>query len=109
IFGQVARQPNERLWGFVEERNLDQSAQRLLVPSIYRTVRLDRAALVQALAAAPMEFTRDATQNPIINLPMPDGNLARFRFEESPVIERGLAEKYPGLKTYRAQGIDDPT
>jgi hypothetical protein len=41
---------------------------------------------------------------------MPDGTLARFRFEKSPVVEAGLAAKYPELNaTYRAQGIDDPT
>ena len=110
IFGQAARQPNEGMWSAVEERSLDQTARRLIVPMIYRTVRLDKAALAQALASAPMEFTGDATQNPIIYLPMPDGTLARFRFEESPVVEAGLAAKYPELKmTYRAQGIDDPT
>src|SRR5436190_6415009 len=108
IFGQVARQPNERMWSFVEESSLDQSARRLIVPLVYHTVRLDQAALIQALAEAPMEFTRDPTQNPIIYLPMPDGTVARFRFEESPIMEPGLAAKYPGLKTYRAQGIDDP-
>src|SRR5438132_3549457 len=108
IFGQVTRQPNERMWEAVQERSLDQSARRLIVPLVYRTVRLDRAALLQALTGAPMEFTRSATQNPIIYLPMPDGTMARFRFEESPIIEPGLAAKYPGFKTYRAQGIDDP-
>src|SRR5213075_506659 len=107
ILGQVI-QPNERMWNFIEEHSLDQSARRLIVPLIYRTVRLDRVALAAALAGAPMEFTRDATQNPIIYLPMPDGTMARFRFEESPILEPGLAAKYPGLKTYRAQGIDDP-
>src|SRR6266850_2440824 len=109
IFGQVAKQPNEKMWEAVQERSLDQSAKRLIVPLVYRTVRLDRAALMEALAGAPMEFTREATQNPIIYLPMPDGTMARFRFEESPIMERGLAEKYPGFKTYRAQGVDDPT
>ena len=87
IFGQVTRQPNEKMWEAVPERSLDQSARRLIVPLAYRTVRLDRAALLQALAGAPMEFTRNATQNPIIYLPMPDGTMARFRFEESPIME----------------------
>jgi hypothetical protein len=109
IFGQATRQPNERMWNAIEENSLDRTARRLIVPMVYRTVRLDKAALAQALASAPMEFTGDATLNPIIYLPMPDGTLARFRFEESPIMEPGLAAKYPGLKTYRAQGIDDPT
>ena len=107
-FGQATNQSND-LWQSVEERSIDQSAKRLIVPKVYRTVRLDHAALAQALASAPMEFTQDPSQNPIIHLPMPDGSLARFRFEESPIIEPGLAAKYPELKTYRAQGIDDPT
>jgi len=110
IFGQNGRQPNERMWQSIDERSLEQTARRLIIPMAYRTVRLDQGALAQALAAAPMEFTRDATENPaIIYLPMPDGTQARFRFEESPIMEPGLAAKYPGLKTYRAQGVDDPT
>src|SRR5437868_12793422 len=99
IFGQVTRLTNERMWEAVPERSLDQSARRLIVPLVYRTVRLDRAALMQALAAAPMEFTRDPTQNPIIYLPMPDGTQARFRFEESPIMEADLDRKYPAFKT----------
>jgi hypothetical protein len=58
---------------------------------------------------APMEFSRPSSQNPIIELPMPDGTLARFRFEESPVMEPAFAAQYPDWKTYRAQGIDDPS
>ena len=109
-FGQAVRQPDAKMWQSVKERSLDRTAKRLIVPMAYRTVRLDKAALAQALAGAPMEFTREATENPaIIYLPMPDGTMARFRFEESPIMEPGLAAKFPGFKTYRAQGIDDPT
>jgi hypothetical protein len=97
------------MWSFVDERSLDQAAGRLIVPMRYRTVTVDRPALLQTLAGAPMEFTRNPSQNPIIYLPMPDGTTARFRFEESPIMEPGLAAKYPAFKTYRAQGIDDPT
>lgn len=108
-FGQTTHQPNERMWEDIDGRSLDPAAKRLIVPMAYRTVRLDPAALARTLQRAPMEFTREATENPaIIYLPMPDGTMARFRFEESPVMEPGLAAKYPGFKTYRAQGIDDP-
>ncbi len=109
IPGHAASQPDPKMWQRVDESSLDRAAHRLIVPTIYRTVRVDNAALAQALAAAPMEFTAAASNNPgIIYLPMPDGTMARFRFEESPIMEAGLAAKFPSFKTYRAQGIDDP-
>ncbi|MFZ1218455.1 MAG: reprolysin-like metallopeptidase, partial [Chthoniobacterales bacterium] len=109
-FAGAASQGDQTMWQSVEERSLDPAAKRLIVPAVYRTVRLDTATLAQTLAQAPMEFTTAARQNPgLIYLPMPDGSMARFRFEESPIMEPGLTAKFPGLKTYRAQGIDDPT
>ncbi len=108
-FGQAASLPNERMWQAVEASSLNPAAQRLIVPATYRTVRVDNASLAVTLSSAPMEFTPAAASNPgLIYLPMPDGTMARFRFEESPVMERALAAKFPGFKTYRAQGIDDP-
>ena len=96
-------QPNEGMWKAVAERSLNQAVKRPIVPLVYRTVRVDNAALAQALAAAPMEFTRATSQNPIIYLPMPDGNMARFRFEESPIMEPGI-----GRKISRAQDVSRP-
>jgi hypothetical protein len=108
IPARAAFAPNE-LWQDIDESSLNRAAKRLIVPSTYRTVRLNQAALTRSLASAPVEFSQEATQNPaIIYLPMPDGKMARFRFEESPVMEPGLAAKFPSFKTYRAQGIDDP-
>jgi len=105
-----ASQAGASLWTTIDEASISPVGNRVLVPARYRTVRLDQNALTTMLASAPLEFTRAAQDDPaIITLPMPDGSTARFSFEESPIIERGLAEKYPELKTYRAQGIDDPT
>ncbi len=97
------------LWEAISEASIP-SGNRLLVPAKYRTMRLNKEALTALLESAPMEFTRAAREAaPIITLPMPNGSMARFSFEESPIIEPGLAIKFPELKTYRGQGIDEPT
>jgi len=83
---------------------------RPFIPNAYRTYTLDKNALQSLLRKAPMEFT-DASKgaSPVITIPMPDGKLARFLLEESPIFEPALAAKFPEIKTYRGQGIDDPT
>ncbi len=78
-------------------------------PAVFQGVHLDRQVLSATLAAAPMEFTDRARQAPLeITLPMPDGTFARFHIVESPIMEPALAAKFPEIKTYSGQGIDDP-
>jgi hypothetical protein len=83
---------------------------RLAPAAVFRTFGLDQAALVDLLAQAPLEST-DATRSTqvVIELPWPDGSFQRYRIEESPIMEAGLAARFPELKTYRGQGIDDRT
>ncbi len=101
---------NDGLWSTIAESTISDQGERRIVPQIYRTVALNLEALKQLLKQTPMEFTEAARNSEvIISLPMPDGTFSRFRVEESPIMEVGLAAKFPELKTYRAQGIDDPT
>lgn len=60
------------------------------------------------LAKAPLEFTPGTVVPLEISLPNPDGTFDRFKIEESPILEPALAEKFPEIKTYRGQGLDDP-
>lgn len=84
------------------------AAARWVRPDKARAFGLDRAALRETLARAPLEFT-PAAANPVeVLLPMPDGALARFRVWESPVMAPELAAQFPEIKTYSGQGIDDP-
>ncbi|HEX8652862.1 MAG TPA: zinc-dependent metalloprotease family protein, partial [Pyrinomonadaceae bacterium] len=107
---ESAQALNDQVWRKIDERSIVSQGQRLIVPTAYQTVRLDKAALTQLLARAPMEFTAAAKSDPLtMSLPMPDGTFAKFRVEESPIMEPGLAAQYPDFKTYRGQGIDDPT
>ncbi len=108
---------NIDLWREINESFLNQLAsERTPTPVNYRTFRLDKQVLADLLATAPDEFSNvesnraAAAADTIIELPMPDGTLARFRFEHSLVVEPGLLVKYPELgATYRGYGIDDPT
>ncbi len=76
----------------------------------HRTVSLNATAQRRLLSHAPREFAKAAGQTEVVmTLPMPDGTLARFSVEESPVMEARLAAQFPTIRTYRGRGLDDPT
>ncbi len=110
-FGQKNQTLPDKLWQEVDDSALQQRLpERLVIPNAYRTFTLDKTALQNLLRRAPMEFTVAAGNNSVvITVPMPDGKPARFQIAESPILEPGLAAKHPEIKTYRGQGIDDPT
>ncbi|RYZ18603.1 MAG: secretion protein, partial [Sphingobacteriales bacterium] len=62
------------------------------------------------LKQAPSRTTADAGRSSfIISIPNSDGKPERFRAVESAVMDPALAAKYPSIKTYIGQGIDDPS
>jgi len=79
-------------------------------PLRFKLFRLDTAAMLGSLERAPVEFSAAARKAPHeLALPMPDGAMARFRIEKSPVMHPLLAEKYPEIVTFVGRGIDDPS
>ncbi len=109
----IAQVPGDQLWSDVDESFLKARTERDIVPRRYRTLALDMEALEQILAAAPLENGTDLTVprgagEVILSLPLPDGDFGRFRVIESPIMEAGLAAKFPEIGTYRGQGVDDP-
>jgi len=71
---------------------------------------LDVEGLLQRLAAAPQESASPVKASAVIlEVPGPDGTLTRFRVVESPIFEPDLARRFPSIKTYLGQGVDDPT
>ena len=52
---------------------------------------------------------QDSFKKRLIKLPNATGSFSNFLLEESSNFETKLAQKFPTIKSYSAQGIDDPT
>lgn len=96
------------LWTDISESGIVVKGEKLINPSVYRTVALNVDEMKGLLNRAPLEFTREAINNPIVvSLPMPDGTFQSFYCVESPVMHPDLAVRYPEIKTYLGQGKED--
>ncbi len=105
-----ANQPSTEYWQDVDESSFSARGERWIIPDEYRTLSLDYAGIQALLAQAPMEFTTAARIQPLeITLPMPDGSWQRFNVFESPIMADELAAKYPYIKSYAGQGVEDTT
>ncbi len=81
------------------------------LPGRFRTLEVDVKGLVSLLDRTPVERSAVAAAAAPVRLaiPYPDGTDRLFRVEESPVLEPELAARFPEIRTFTAQGIDDPT
>jgi hypothetical protein len=84
------------------------AGQQMILPEKFRAVGLETEALRNFLWSLPAETAINKTLATVMELPMPDGKMARFRVWESSIMEPGLAAKFPEMKTFAGQGIDDP-
>jgi Metallo-peptidase family M12B Reprolysin-like len=84
-------------------------AESILRPETFVPFEIDHEALRSALDLAPLEFTEEASLNQFsIDVPTPNGSLETFEILETMVMHPDLAAKFPDIKTYRGQGIDNP-
>lgn len=96
--------------GFWHDRDAASSSRQAGGPEKFRSLTLDTSLFQSFLERVPKEFTEAARTNKVIlSMPAPDGGFLRFYVEESPIMAPELAARYPQIKTYRGQGIDDPS
>ncbi len=97
-------------WADVDTDAIAPQGERWIQPTDYRTVSLDTTSLLATLAQAPQAGQQyvDAARL-VIELPYPDGTSQRFQVEEASIMAPALAAKYPELRSYRMQGLDDPS
>lgn len=86
------------------------TGKREIFPQQYGAFSMDAVALRTFLWTLPKESTVNfnRSQAPVMQIPMPDGSLAKFRVWESSIMEPGLQAKFPEMRQFLGQGIDDP-
>jgi len=103
----INRDSPDGVWRFAEETK--SSVLPTAGPRSYRVVKANRTILEMVLRSAPTESDSLAKENPIVlALPTPDGKFSRFSVVESPILAPELAARFPEIKTYMGQGIDEP-
>lgn len=97
------------LWTSVDDTQiiLPRNSEKKDLPSQYITLELEFEQFQRLLYRANKEFTNQ--RGIIIDLPLPDGSLAEFEIWESSIMEKGLAERYPTIKTYKGRATNNPS
>lgn len=75
----------------------------------FKTFALNLDALKESLKSVNERGKTTNRKTTIIKFPSPDGTIESFKVVEASVLHPDLVAKYPGIKSYAGQGIDDPT
>ena len=97
-------------WRMVtNEKEIKPVGERVIIPKKYKTFHLGDDNFKNALWQSPDEKQINiANSSTIVQLPMPDGSLKKFRVVQSPVMAPELAAQFPNIKTFNVVGIDEP-
>lgn len=98
------------LWKKTSEDRLMvfEKMERRSMPSEFQLYSLDLQLLQNRLQDAPLDLT-STSSNLILPFPNSYGKIENYSIFYAPVMEEGLAARYPGIKSYVGKGIDDPT
>lgn len=90
------------------ESEITINTKRFIVPKTYRTLSINKIDLKKLLDQSKLENEQNVHQsNDVIILPFPNGENVIFRFSEAPIMSPILSEKYPTIKTYIGESIDN--
>lgn len=103
----VMAQTEKPFWKPADEKRIKSVGERVTIPQKYQTFELVSDNLKTALWSAPDEKDVNLKDSKaIIELPMPDGSLQKFRVVYSPVMAPELAAQFPDMKTFNVMSVD---
>ncbi|MCB0539365.1 MAG: hypothetical protein KDE33_17755, partial [Bacteroidetes bacterium] len=71
-----------------------------------QNLNLNINAFTQEMFTAP-QYNGSTLSSVIVDIPLPNGNFEKYMVYESLVMEQGLADKFPQIKTFIVQSIEN--
>ncbi len=100
---------SQSVWRATDERSVvGDKASRVSHPSDYQLYALDMAALKILLDQAPSRFQSQQSAL-VLSFPNDRGQMQKFRVYQASVMHPQLDAAHPDIRSYVANGIDDPT
>jgi subtilisin-like proprotein convertase family protein len=111
LFLLTTQAQNSSLWRVANESQFKgiQKVNRNSQPNDYKLFNLNVNSFKNSLIGTKSRNASKGTSNTIIELPNAEGVLEHYTVYEMPIMEAALAAKFPMIKSYAAQGIEDPT
>lgn len=105
IVGRSAMSANQPFWNNATTAEVASLKDPAIRTKSCLVQKLDIAAYTQLLYSAPEESSNLAGVS--IEVPMPDGSYKTYIVKATPIIPLSLQNKYPGIKTWSGQGVED--
>lgn len=98
----LTAQPTQ-LWHTISKEQAPSKVNKEKETNEVRRLQLDFEAFRTLL------FSIEKEQQAMVELPLPNGQNEKFRLKNASIMAEGLAKKYPGIRSYAGQGIDNPS
>ena len=96
------------LWSYIGQTDIPSRFASDIRAEEYKLATLDFSSIQSQLALAPMSLGPNGTENSTIEIPKPDGTFETFSIYATSIMAPELAARYPEIRTYAGQGVDDP-
>jgi hypothetical protein len=103
----VQAQTASQFWSPIDESKIKPCTEWVVLPKKYKTFHLANDHLKDVLWSAPDEKqVKLQDSKVIVEIPLPDGTMQKYRVVYSPVMAREMAAKFPDIKTFDLMAVD---
>lgn len=106
----VIAQTSDQLWHKKNafEVSSNSKIERRSIPKEFEVYNLDVNSLKYQLQNTPKRKEKSVKSSTIVSFPTTNGELEKYEVFEASIMEKGLQEKFPNIKSYVGKSIENP-